>query len=266
MRITTIFLLLARAALAQTPAPQLTISGNASAAVDLMRGWPLIVKVMVLHSQRFQLSPKPAELVVQPAAGGWYDAVTFNQNWPLRLAQTPDISALVLPSRSMYEAIWQMSGDDTAALPLGSYSLTAHLEVSGGGGWTGAVDSPPITVNIIDEPRSLTPDQQAEKVLMQARFATNQGDFNSAGLIVDALLADQPSNPRVLAMRALLSEQAGDLATAAGAAVAASNAAAKAPPPPSDLAVQKIIADPSTFYQDLRIRLWSTYLASFKAN
>jgi hypothetical protein len=266
MRITAIFLLLAHVALAQAPAPQLAISANASASVELMRGWPLIVKIMVMHSQRFQLSPKPADLVVQPAAAGWYDAVTFSQTWPLRLAQTPDTSALVLPSRSMYEAIWQMSGDDTSSLPLGTYSLTAHLEVSDGGGWTGAVDSPPVTVNVIDEPSILTPDQQAEKTLAQTRFTINQGDFNTAGLMVDALLVDQPSNPRVLGMRALLSEQAGDLATAAAAAAAASSAAANAPPPPGDPAAQRVISDPGTFYQDLRIRLWSTWLAASKPN
>src|SRR5262249_47680840 len=132
MRKAAMFPLLMTAALAQTAAPQLALSGNAQSSFDLMRGWPLIVKVMVMHSQRFQLSPKPADLVVQPASGAWYDAVSFSQGWTLKLAQIPDASALVLPSRSIYEAVWQMSGDDTAALPLGTFTLTAHLEVKDG--------------------------------------------------------------------------------------------------------------------------------------
>jgi hypothetical protein len=266
MRKAAILPLLVSAALGQTSAPQLALSGNAQSSFDLMRGWPLIVKVMVMHSQRFQLSPKPADLVVEPASGAWYDAVSFSQNWTLKLAQTPDTSALVLPSRSIYEAIWQMSGDDTAALPPGKFTLTAHLEVKDGGGWTGAVDSPPVVVNIIDEPASLTTDQQAARALLKARYAVNQEDFNSAGLTVDALLADQPSNPQALAMRALLWEQAGDLTAAALAAAAASDAAESLPLPPSDPAAQRNIREPGTFFQNLRVRLWSAYLASFKQN
>ena len=263
MRNLTILLLLASAATAQSPSPQLSISGNGSAEVNLMRGWPLVVKVVVLHSQRFQLAPKPADLVLQPAAGAWYDAVSFSQNWPLKLAQTPDTSVLVLPSRSMYEAIWQLSGDGTASLPSGKYSLTAHLELPAGSGWRGAVDSVPITVNIVDEPADLTADQQAEKVLLTARFTINQGDFNTAGRMVDALLVDQPSNPRALALRAMLFEQAGDAAAAAMSAAAAADVTANAPSAPADPAVQRAIQEESLF-QNLRARLWSAYLATFQ--
>ena len=66
-------------------------------------------------------------------------------------------------------------------------------------------------------------------------------------------------------MRALLSEQAGDMTTAALAAAAASAAAASALPPAPDPAAQRTIREES-FLQNLRIRLWSAYLAGFKQN
>ena len=100
---------------------------------------------------------------------------------------------------------------------------------------------------------------------MRARYAVNQADFNAAGLIVDVLLSDQPANPRALALRALLSEQAGDMTTAALAAAAAAEAALNQPPSPPDPSVQRTISEES-FFQSLRVRLWGAYAASFPQN
>src|SRR5690348_2130415 len=141
-----IALFTAATALAQTPAPapQLSVSGNGSQSVNLPRGWPLVVRVVVLHSLRFQKSPAPANLLIAPATGAWYDHVTFNITgagtaaWPLKVPQTPPGALLDLPARSRFEGTWQMSGDDTAALAVGDWRLTVHLDVRDGGGWKGA--------------------------------------------------------------------------------------------------------------------------------
>lgn len=266
----SVFLLMtAVAAVAQTPAPQLSISGNGSQSLDLMRGWPLIVRVSVLHSQRFQLTPKPDDLTIAPAASAWYDALSFkvagvDAGWPLALAQRPDNPALALPSRSVFQALWQMSGDDTAALKAGTYRITAHLEVADGDGWKGAVDSAPIVVNVIDEPDSLSPDQRSYKALLQARYAINQGDFGAASLIADALLAGQPGDPSLLELRALLYEQAGDLLNAAAAATAAVHAYESLPAPAQ--ADGRTIQEPPDFLILLKSRLWAAYVASLNKN
>jgi hypothetical protein len=257
----------AAAAQTQTPAPQLAISGNSAQTFDLPRGWPLLVQVSVMHSQRFQLTPRPADLIVTPAAGNWYDDVTFSApGWPLQLAQPPDNSTLVLPSRAIFHAVWQMSGDSTAALPLGRYSVAARLAVPDGSGWKGAVNSPPLVVNVIDEPAVLTDDQQSDKALLQARFAINQGDFNSAARIADALLAAQPSNWHALELRALLYEQAGDLPDALASASAAVGAAANAPVPAGDVfSGARTIQEPPEFLLRLCSRLRAALVAAMPA-
>src|SRR5262249_49778827 len=155
-------------------------------------------------------------LGLAPHNAAWTTAITFTiQNssgvavqWPLTLVGTPSDAVLTLDPADYVQARWQMSAADVSALPPGTYTITANIEVSQSSGWNGSVQSPPVTITVGPEP-TLTPDQQAEKVFQTAEFALNNNDLATAITSTQQLRNSQPDNATAGAVAANILKEAG---------------------------------------------------------
>lgn len=203
---------------AQPPAaPELSVSANGARDLDLYAGWPLIVRVSVMHSLRLARFGDQPPLRIAPVGMPWTGAIQFaavssagkSASWPLTLVSAPPDPVLTLPNRSYVMVVWQMPADAVSTLPPGTYQLLTTLQVTGSDGWNGTVASPPVTIRIGPEPAALTPDQEAAKANLVAQYAVNTGDMATAASAIGGLLASQPDNVGAMATNAALLQQAG---------------------------------------------------------
>jgi hypothetical protein len=240
---------------AQPPAaPELSVSANGARDLDLYAGWPLIVRVSVMHSLRLARFGDQPPLRIAPPGMPWTGAIQFAAvsssgkpaSWPLSLVGTPPDPVLTLPNRSYVMVVWQMPADAVSALAPGTYRLAATLQVTGSDGWNGTVASAPVTIRIGPEPAALTPGQEAAKANLLAQYAVDSGDLATAASAIGGLLASQPDNVGAMATNARLLEQAGLTWPAFFQAVDALNAFFQNNPAPAEMP-QDLLA----LYQDL---------------
>lgn len=217
-----ILLLLAAVVLSGQPAPELSLSANSAREVDLPRGWPLLVRLVVLHSQRFGYAEVPP-LRLAPAGMTWADAIqlpvgmagsTETAAWDLRLAAPPDDAVLSLPSRRTASVTWRMSPVETAALPIGSYHLSASLEIKDSDGWNGLVQSLPVRIRVLDAAAPLPPEQEMRRQHLEIQYALLDSSTEAAERIVDGLLQSQTNDPVVFATKAQILESRGEIESA----------------------------------------------------
>jgi hypothetical protein len=232
---------LASAALAQQPAPQLSLSANSARVLHLPKGWPLLARVVVLHSQRFSRAAGVPPLRLAPPALTWADAIAIQATrtdggdtapWDLQLSVPPEDPVLLLPNRSSVNAVWRMSSDATAVLPVGTYRLTASLEIKNSDGWNGRVQSVPVTVRVIDT--HPTPEDELRKQRLLIQYALLGNDADAAGRMADELLKTQPKDVFALSAKAQLLELANDYPKAYIFAARAVRAAAEKRQPSED--------------------------------
>lgn len=256
----TIFACLFGAALLTAqPAPQLSISVNGGRASDVPRGWPVVVRMAILHSQhltRGDVSP----LRLAPPGISWADAIAFDialegktAAWDLKLAAPPDDQTLVLDGRTVAECVWRMSPDATAVLQPGRYRLTARLEIKNSDGWNGLAQSAPVTISMVEEPSPLPSAGYARKQRLRADYALAGGAAGEAEAILDGLLKSQPKDVAALSVKARLLELKDEIALASIFAQRAVLAAKEQNPdgkePPKELL-------------DLRSRLWTRLMTA----
>ena len=197
-------------------APLLSLSLNDAAALELHRGWPLIVRVSVLHPAAFEPSATPAEPVVIADAGAALrvrvtDQAGAEQTWPLHSA-APLPPELRLERDASADTFWWLDGAETAALSDGRYEVVAEL---------GAATSPPAAVTLSPEPAPLPPERARQKRLRVLALLLLRGDGAAARAEVDALLREDPDDLAAL-------EVSGDLFAAEGRAAEASDAYSRA--------------------------------------
>ena len=218
-----LFLFLPGAILSAQPAPQLTLGANGSRDLELPKGWPLVVKLVVMHSQRLSRAPGVPQLRMAPAGMTWADAIRLQvtradggetRPWDLTLPAAPEDPVLLLPNRSTVGVLWRMSPEATAALETGTYRLAASLEIKDSDGWNGAVQSGFATIRVVDERAPLTPEDESRKQRLRAQYALAGGDVDEAERALDELLKTQPDNVPCLRSKAEVLEQKGDIVSA----------------------------------------------------
>lgn len=238
-----LFLFLPGAILSAQPAPQLTLGANGSRNLELMKGWPLVVRLVVMHSQRLSREPGVPLLRVAPPGLTWADAIRLQVSradggdtrpWDLTLPAAPDDPVLLLPNRSTVGVLWRMSPEATAALETGTYRLAASLEVKDSDGWNGVVQSGFATIRVVDQPDPLTPEDESRKQRLRAQYALAGGDMDEAERALDELLKTQPDNVPCLRAKAEVLEQKGDIVSAYLSVARAIKAVRERNPAPSE--------------------------------
>lgn len=191
------------------------LRGDADGRVE--QGEPLRVDI------RLQMADDagPGAVVLAPVSGTWVDAIVVQlidtQGRPTGVrAQTfgrPESAATTLSPGRIAGGLWRFAPESTQALRPGVYALRARLAVSaaapGSGGWTGEVLSPDIPVEIVVP--SSEPGSRAQRALSLARDAILDDRLEEAANLLDALLSEQRDNIQAWAVRAVVSERAGNI-------------------------------------------------------
>jgi uncharacterized protein (TIGR03437 family) len=203
---------------AQTPpGPELVLDVNAQSDAVAARGWPLLIRTVVISADG-----TPVSLALK--SGAWTQALSLtvtdqsgvSQSWPAQLVQ-PASANLSLSGINTAEAIWLVAAADTASIAAGTYSLSVALDTTstaGSGAWSGSVVSSGAAVTLEAEPASLSAEDEASKYLAFAAYARLKGDTQGAGLALDTLIAHQPSILEAYQEKADLLAAAGDYAGA----------------------------------------------------
>jgi len=94
--------------------------------------------------------------------------------------------------------VWYVSGEESAKLPVGQYSLSAALDSRDKGApdsWKGVVESPPVTITIVEAPANPTPEQEREQALVAVLVDLWRGDNEGALAAAEALEPFYRQNP-----------------------------------------------------------------------
>ncbi len=175
--------------------PELGLDVNGESEAVVAKGWPLLIRVMVIAADDQPLS-------IGLNTGAWTQALQLtvtDQNggvwqWPVQLL-APASPNLLLTGIGTAEAIWLVAPADTSAIPDGLYSLSVTLDTTAGaagGTWSGSVQSSGATVQLGAEPSNLSPEDEASKYLALAAYARLTGDTAGAKAALDTLIDDQP--------------------------------------------------------------------------
>ncbi|MCL5744275.1 MAG: hypothetical protein M1541_10180 [Acidobacteria bacterium] len=207
---------------AQQPAPNLQISVNGGREVEVVKGWPLVVRGIIAHSDRRRATDSTPPLRLAPPGTTWTEKIAIRVfsasgeevQWDLKLARVPADPGLVLPARSYATVEWLLSEEATAKLAEGDYRLAAFLEIEGGSGWNGKVRSVPVSIGVIPEPEVPVPEQIWERARLRAEAAVLDGNIEDGVARMDELLKVQPDNVEALQMQATLLERGGNLVAA----------------------------------------------------
>jgi uncharacterized protein (TIGR03437 family) len=198
-----------------TPELGLDVNGQSEAVVS--KGWPLLVRVVVIAADNQPVS-------IGLSSGAWTQALRLTitdpsgtvQNWPVQLI-APVSNSLSLSGIKTGEAVWLVSPTDTVNLAAGLYSLSVVLNTTasaGAGTWSGTVQSNGATLQIQAEPASLSAEDEASKYLALAAYARLRGDATGAKSALDTLISHQPDILEAYSEKADLLAAAGDYAGA----------------------------------------------------
>jgi len=201
----------------QVPRPELSISVNGRRNPEIRKEAPVLVRVLVMHSNRLSRAPNLPSLILAPPAKAWYDAIRLRvkgaggaeKSWNSVLLSPPEQPALTLASRSWIALEWTLDESGSAVLEPGDYQIEAVLEISGASGWNGTAISPPAILRITDAVEASSA-QQASEALIRTSLLMRKGATDEAAAAIDALLLAQPDSVRALQLRAELAERAGD--------------------------------------------------------
>jgi hypothetical protein len=207
----------------QAVKPQLAINVNGAAEAQIIRGWPALAPVAVLHPD--MASPADSgPFTIAINGGPWPGAIQLNvidgrgnaQTWPFH-AGTPAADPVTVTQDIPAEVFLWLTPDDTNSVSAGKYTLTAILDtraVAAPGAWADVIRSERISITVRDEPAPLQPGDEAEKDLLFANYSYVTGDSDSALNYVNQLLANQPNHVGGLEMKGCLLAEAGQLTDA----------------------------------------------------
>jgi len=187
--------------LSLTPAPDIFLSASASDP-NLYAGWPLIVDVTIMNTNRLDPQVPSASLVIAPqtlfgriqSLLQSFRVLALRCNGLSNLLEQLPLQLSPWPGTVIVHANWQMSAAAVSALPSGTYQLIATMQVSNSAGWNGNSAVTSVFDHGRPEP-TLTPDIAAEKAYRQTEFAINSGDVNTAVTTTQQLRLAQPDNP-----------------------------------------------------------------------
>ena len=197
--------------------PELGLDVNGQAEAVVAKGWPLLIRVVVIPAD-------DQPLKIGLASGAWTQALQLTitdqngavQKWPTQLVAAATAS-LSLSGISTGEAVWLVAPAGTSAIPDGLYSLSVTLNTTSGaaaGAWSGSVQSSGATVQLGAEPVSLSPEDEASKYLAMAAYARLRGDAAGVRSALDTLISRQPDMLEAYTEKADLLAAGGDYAGA----------------------------------------------------
>jgi len=198
---------------AQTPpGPEFVLDVNAESDLVAARGWPLLIRAVVISADG-----TPVSLALK--SGAWTQALSLtvtdqngvSQSWPAQLVPAAAAN-LSLSGINTAEAVWLVAPADTASIAAGTYSLSVTIDTTStaaSGAWSGSAVSSGAAVTLEEEPASLSAEDEASKYLAFAAYARLKGDTQGVGSALDTLIARQPSILEAY-------KEKGDLAAAAG--------------------------------------------------
>jgi hypothetical protein len=115
------------------------------------------------------------------------------------------------------EAVWLVTPTDSASIAEGFYDLSVSLDTTTDavdGTWSGVVNSSGASVQLQNEPATLTSEQEAAKYLAISTCARLLGDMTGAAAALDTLINHQPDVLAAYVEKAELLAGGGDYAGA----------------------------------------------------
>jgi hypothetical protein len=206
--------------LAAEPPVRIAVSIGNAAQCSLVQGWPLVVRVEILHANPFRQS---GSILLAPPSGDWTAAIQFalagpdGAKHPVALDPAGAVSdpRFQLAPDEAIDMDWVLSPKATAALAANDYQLTASLNLSGAAeGWAGVAASAPALVSVVVEPPVLDAVLAAAKSMAMSNYYMLTGDLAAAAAQLDDYLKADPNNYPALLDRALVFERLNDLAGA----------------------------------------------------
>ncbi|MBI5462976.1 MAG: hypothetical protein HY941_12395 [Gammaproteobacteria bacterium] len=193
------------------PAPELTLTLRGVADDVVEQGEPLRIAVRLA-------APRDAAdaFELAPATGSWVDAISVeiapaNGGAVLARAEaigTADNPHATLDTTRVAGGLWRVAAATMQQLVPGDYDVRARLAITGGTGWTGDVvsDATPLQVAAVSE----SAERVAQRAINLAQDALLDGRDEEAAALLDAVLKNTPDDVRVLTVRGVIAERAGN--------------------------------------------------------
>jgi hypothetical protein len=129
-----------------------------------------------------------------------------------RLTAPSDPAVVSLGGGQSIGAVWMIASSATGQLAPGDYHVQARLIIREGRGWKGEAASEAIPLRVV--PASAERNRAVQFALARAQEAALAGALPEAAGLIDALLATEPNDIRLLTARAALCVRAGDYRSA----------------------------------------------------
>jgi len=192
----------ARGQFANAPAPELSADINGARSVQVFSGWPVLLRIRLIHPRLFDDSATPITLASD--SGSWTtllhlevrDANGSTVFWPLTFLNSP-ASTLLLDSHNLGELVWTLSPAQTTALAAGDYTIAATWDsraVTAPSAWKGVAHAVPLNVQVGSEPAILTTAQLEQRQRLLADYHLALGNAAEALNQIDALLLSDSNN------------------------------------------------------------------------
>jgi hypothetical protein len=182
--------------------PVMGLSANGSDAMQIPRGWPLVVRLR-LHP------PSDGALKLPEKEGSWTGLVKIESTIPLTPCARPS-GALTLDATGSGEMAWTATAEDLDSLPRGPLKIVATLEAGDAapGFWKGSARATAL-VTLLDAPKRPTPAAELDRIFVEADALQARGDLAAAIACVDAGLLKQATEVSLVSLRGRLLAAAG---------------------------------------------------------
>lgn len=196
---------------AQTTGPEISISLRGVADGIVEQGEPLRIAVRLEASRE-----TTGAVALAPASGSWIDTITVElapasggaaiaRAEAVGKADTPHAT---LDATHIAGGLWRFSSDAMRRVAPGDYAVRARLVIRDGGGWNGEVVSDDALLGVVAASDSV--DRVSQRVASLAQDALLAGNLEEAASIIDATLTNATTDFRLLTVRAMVAERAGN--------------------------------------------------------
>ena len=196
---------------AASPAPEIALSLRGVADDVVEQGEPLRIAVRLD-------APRDATdtFELAPASGSWVDAITVEiapASGGAAIARakvigTADSPHATLDTTHVAGGLWRVAAETMQQLTPGDYIVRARLAITGGTGWTGEVVSAATPLQVVAVSESA--ERVAQRAINRAQDALLDGRVEAAAGLLDAVLQNAPNDVRVLTVRGVIAERAGN--------------------------------------------------------
>lgn len=201
---------------AAAPGIALRLNGRSpgAEAFELTSGEPVIVEVQLRHTDRNAKEP----MRLEPATGSWAGRVKIVVTaadgriaaWPFAVTGKPSAGGLSLQPATVTTLVLCLDQPGRTAVALGSYQMSARLDLGDGRGFRGTVDSEPANVNVVAAAPTPVGAVLGRRQLLRVRDALLHGDVAGAEAAAMEMLRAEPRRPEGFIGLALVHEARGE--------------------------------------------------------